>query len=798
MRIFTTVSCFILAFLLPCYSDQAQNQTDQKIKEYVKVVNVQLLLRVMEDGRTRGGFKKEDFKLFEDGRERPINGFFEVSRRMGKPIDLAPDRPRPGRLFLLFFWLNQPQEDIRVQLDYFFEKIYQPGDRVIISSTSRIFELWEPQKKSEVLESFYEHWREESDNYRKELVGINNDLFNLVRETLDLLLMSRSMPEEDAERFIENCLDNFRIRYHQEVNSWQMRYHRVFFNKMETMARDLEKVNAEKWALVFYERDVMPLVDIQKFKNELMTYFDVNLVRNFESICFGVERKAKTGGGLLPVYETLRTRFIQAGTVFHLLQMSSRHFVFNDASFDNAMTRIEHVYSNWDGLFQEISQVSGGRKVDLDRGVGALDTLLGLDDIYYVITYVPDKQAGRKRKIEMKLVNPDLKHLQRQLVYGQRLEMEELPEVKIRAIFPEPDKLEIILADYYPITSSEGLVGCFSVTVAGLKDDYSDALVLFERDIQSTGKLEIPLSFPETGNWQLLVRVSDLMSGRQAMARSTVSVDREIEFKQLSPEIGQHEKKELNLLLIKAAAYAERLRKIALRFICIEEITEQSLDRKKGLNQLKFDRNSWHHEYQIVLDQGKISERRLLIKRNRKTFNPPPEVEIEAFFQSENSVLLPATMLAHDRQQNYDYRIRGREKINNHDTVRLMVKAIKPDSGMPGGEIWLDPENGAVWQIKLDPETVKGFAHHYAAALKKNVKVTISDVHKYFVGHKGIQFPSATEIIENNTFSVTNRFSTLYNKTGLATLEVRRVIYSYYDYRFFDIKTHEQILDVMR
>lgn len=213
MRTITAVSCLILAFLLPGYSDQDQSQSDQKVKEYVKVVNVQLLLRVMEDGRTRGGLKKDDFRLFEDGRERPINGFFELSRRMGRPLDLTVESPRPGRLFLLFFWLNQLQEDIRVQLDYFFENIYQPGDRVVLSSTSRGFEIWDPQKKKEVLESFYEHWQEVSASYHKELVGIKNELASLVREAVDVVQMARRMSVEDADKFLNTSRNSFSARY---------------------------------------------------------------------------------------------------------------------------------------------------------------------------------------------------------------------------------------------------------------------------------------------------------------------------------------------------------------------------------------------------------------------------------------------------------------------------------------------------------------------------------------------------------------------------------------------------------
>ena len=57
---------------------------EEKQKEYVQVVNVEMILRVLKDGAPVAGSEEKRFLAFEDGVQCEINGFFENHRRIAR------------------------------------------------------------------------------------------------------------------------------------------------------------------------------------------------------------------------------------------------------------------------------------------------------------------------------------------------------------------------------------------------------------------------------------------------------------------------------------------------------------------------------------------------------------------------------------------------------------------------------------------------------------------------------------------------------------------------------------------
>ncbi len=127
-------------------------------REYVQVLNIEMLVRVMKDGRPLAGLKKGDFSLLENGRKQEINGFVEVHRSIAPAVakekPLAEQKQRPGRLFLLFFWINESAVKVDEALDYFFKDIYREGDRVILADQRRSTEITNPAEKETRVEEF--------------------------------------------------------------------------------------------------------------------------------------------------------------------------------------------------------------------------------------------------------------------------------------------------------------------------------------------------------------------------------------------------------------------------------------------------------------------------------------------------------------------------------------------------------------------------------------------------------------------------------------------------------------------
>ncbi|HNX98108.1 MAG TPA: hypothetical protein PKK12_10545, partial [Candidatus Aminicenantes bacterium] len=130
-------------------------QEQEKLREDVLVVNQEVVARVLEGGRPVGGLRKDDFTLRVDGRETGINGFWEVRHRM-KPSGEKPvaGTVRPGRLFVLVFWLYEPEVPWAEALDYFFRETWRPGDRVVLAFGTEQLEINRPEDRDPVLVEF--------------------------------------------------------------------------------------------------------------------------------------------------------------------------------------------------------------------------------------------------------------------------------------------------------------------------------------------------------------------------------------------------------------------------------------------------------------------------------------------------------------------------------------------------------------------------------------------------------------------------------------------------------------------
>jgi hypothetical protein len=87
---------FLLPVLMPGEAlQQSQEAQEDRIIERVEVTNVAVAVRVFHRGKPVKGLKKEDFKLFENGKKKEIRVFFETR----KMEDLG-DRPVPSTLTL--------------------------------------------------------------------------------------------------------------------------------------------------------------------------------------------------------------------------------------------------------------------------------------------------------------------------------------------------------------------------------------------------------------------------------------------------------------------------------------------------------------------------------------------------------------------------------------------------------------------------------------------------------------------------------------------------------------------------
>ena len=249
----------------------------------------------------------------------------------------------------------------------------------------------------------------------------------------------------------------------------------------------------------------------------------------------------------------------------------------------------------------------------------------------------------------------------------------------------------------------------------------------------------------------------------------------------------------LAALLDKAAANAEKLRNAAFHFFCREKVTEDNFGPDS-----RFDRNAsrsyWVYDYQIIGQDEKITENRVLLEKNRKRARRD-NAQLETAFRSFYPFYMPVRMLAADKQYLYRYRSLGRKKKTWH----IAAERGDPALPVPAGEIWVNEESGAVLKIQIEQSTIVGFDKISAAAKKMGLRPEIITIHEYDVEENGIRFPSRTIFIEryNSDSEPTRKWSdlvptgkwgdTVQMGRGFKSVERSRTYFEYDEYRFFSV-----------
>jgi hypothetical protein len=779
----------VLSLTFPTFAQQ------EKQKEYVQVVNVEMILRVLKDGAPVGGLKKSDFTLYEDGEKCEINGFFENHRRIAHGGEDKKQLQQP-RLYLLLFWVNNPEADVEGVLDKFFSGIYREGDRVILSTPLKSFELPSQPDIATMTAAFLEHWRREAKEKLSASLQFQEDLNRLLENQVRRLWEigeknkadeKAQKPAKEVDTAAEREISSLITQYTRALQEYRLRELSTDTTAFEAMARSMIPNKNDKFAMVFYQHDSLPFYDISNVKSFCMTKgIPEDLISRIANEMLRVEEQTKNSFNVRIISEQLKSLFIQANIPYHLLSLSpdKSDRQANAGSFFSLVKR-EEIFSYWDQAWQEISKNTGGLKLDGDRMADALDRVIAFEDIYYYITYIPRDQGAKKRKIDVRVDQPGM-----QVIYGRTLEMTERPLVKIVEISVANQLIRLGIVDFYPIAKDGVPTGFVNIHVTGRQKDSEPSQPLLSEPSETVGTVELPITFPQPGSWDIEVQVTDQITGQQDIKKA------KIEIAAVVPAPAPFSEPDLSLaaLLTRAAAYAEKLKGAAFHFICREDVSEAVFTPKSSKNpEPSTTRTDWKYDYQIICREGRITENRVQLEKNRVEAHLA-KAQLETMFHSYFSFYMPVTILSGEKQRLYHYRLLGRERIDQKNVWHIAAACRVPGS-IPSGEIWVGEEDGAVWKIQIDQTSIIGFEKMAQKAVEQGYMPAITTIHEYNLEKNGIHFPTKTTFIERYKPYGEAANKTVFNsgtgRTGIthAPFERSQTYFEYKDHLFFSVST---------
>jgi hypothetical protein len=781
-------------------------EEDERLKEYVEVINVEVVVRALEKDQLVSGLNQTDFTLYENGKKQAITSFMEIKRKIGveetrDPKEEAPFVPQPKRLFFLYFRVSEPESQYGEALDYFFEQVYRPGDYVLIMVKNQVFKMTRKQDISHILPQVKTRITETARQAKREssrMVEKAGALFLDFEKNFMLAERQRPGQNRPVEYRKKVFLDRLREDYRALWEEYK--YKHIYLNReqLKAIASSLKTLKLQKWGLVFYQQDTFPQFDPQGvfFERHQSLGSLLELRKTFDKFA----REMKEPTITMPVIKEIQQAFIAANATFHL-------FLFEKNSLGEPARylKMDYVHSDWQTAFRNISRATGGQTIAEDDLKGSLQQAVEKEDTYYRLTYAPKitDDSNRVRNIKVKARRKRLN-----LQYNRQVTIQKANEIIIDnfSFSPGDSIMEFTLDHYQQLFDGYQLYGDIEVTVTAV-DSKGEKLTFVKafEPVEIEMNTSFKLNFPHPGKYNLIVEAFDKQTGRTAVFSEKIDVA-EPAFKgpvlitpvyEKAPGIDRYGKKKQKAILDKAARYCEKLKKITFYFTCKEEIVESSIVKEKEVRN-----DSFVYDYQILLEKdGKMNERRALVenrayrgrngksKQEKKKEKEIRELVITKFF-SRYPFLMPATLLDRENQKYYRYQLLAVEKVKNRQAFKISVEPKKERSTpINHGLVWVDAVDGSVVKIELNPRALRGIDWLRKEARRKRVRLKVTDIHWYDFRKSGVRFPSRTEIKEESLAG--QKVAKASQASGV--VEKTKTTFSYSNYRFF--KVNVNVLD---
>lgn len=396
--------------LIPITLFSAQQEYPQ---EEVTVIAVEVPVRVLRNGRAVRDLIQSDFELYENGIPQQITAFEIVSRKISTPKRIRPDDltiPPQPRLFILIFNIFDYNDYVGEGIDYFFNYVFQPGDRFIILTEDRLLNIEIGRSLPGMIQDLKETLRQyklistnEIDRAYRELRfeanRINSDASNL-RVDGDQFL-----------RFLEGYLRIWKIYKSQFISPNTDLY--------QSIISRVKQIQGDKWAICFQQRELFPRIKKwgsidRKIQNLLERDPNAPLSHLIKAKHLELERSLDYTA-TFPA-DVLQNLFLGANVTFHLILLKSRRDLLSDAF------ELEEVAQDYEECFKEISRSTGGYTTFSNNVTEAIQAATEVEDFHYLLVYSPKEDiADQTRKIKVNVKKKGvkvihLKNIQKQMV----------------------------------------------------------------------------------------------------------------------------------------------------------------------------------------------------------------------------------------------------------------------------------------------------------------------------------------------------------------------------------------------
>jgi hypothetical protein len=251
----------------------------------------------------------------------------------------------------------------------------------------------------------------------------------------------------------------------------------------------------------------------------------------------------------------------------------------------------------------------------------------------------------------------------------------------------------------------------------------------------------------------------------------------------------QNGQEKLKQILNKTADYCERVKKIALYYVCIENTKDKVFFYRSSRSvkespygdmevvpsrvlSLKRTRNySYSFDYQLIKRGEELEEQRIPLKKKKKA------AELDVRYQAKYLVYGPVGFLSRYWQAYFDYEIVGEEQMG--ETRATVIKASPKPSNEENrnfARMWVDGKDGSILQIEWEPESIVDFEGKSVRSQTEDLETAVVWKVTYGIGKNGVRFPSRQHIqeflvTEDKKRYIRNEITSLFEKYKFFVVE---------------------------
>jgi hypothetical protein len=248
-----------------------------------------------------------------------------------------------------------------------------------------------------------------------------------------------------------------------------------------------------------------------------------------------------------------------------------------------------------------------------------------------------------------------------------------------------------------------------------------------------------------------------------------------------------------------AADYCERLKNMALYFVCHETILEKTYEFGKtilfkrsadkpprlltleDLKTSKTVKRSYRYDYQMVKKGDRFDEKRDILEKNGKKRHDK-NVQPETLRMTAKFVVFgPVGFLSKAWQPHFRYEIAGIDILGEKRAIVIRATPREVvEENYCFGRIWIDETDSSILQIEWEPGSIAGLKDTVASPigeLKRRVTWTVT----YDVVKNAVRFPGS-QLIKETYITKNGKVHTKY-EAG----------YVYDSYKFFTVETEVSV-----